>query len=90
MSDNEEATVTRWWWVRHAPVTVNNGRMYGASDPVADLDDPENYAKLAEVLPPDAIWVTSHLRRAKATAATIRAAGLEGAEPLVDGDRIQS
>ena len=84
MSDDDETTVTRWWWVRHAPVTVNNGRMYGASDPVADLDDPESYAKLAAVLPRDAIWVTSHLRRAKDTAATIRANGLDGAEPLVD------
>lgn len=81
---DDDATTTRWWWVRHAPVTVNNGRMYGASDPPADYNDPESYAKLAEVLPSDAIWVTSHLQRAKDTAATIRANGLNGAEPLVD------
>jgi hypothetical protein len=30
---------TRWWWVRHAPVTANDGRLYGASDPPADLED---------------------------------------------------
>ena len=25
-------TTTRWWWVRHAPVTVNNGCVYGQTD----------------------------------------------------------
>jgi alpha-ribazole phosphatase len=75
---------TRWWWVRHAPVTVNNGRMYGASDPPADLDDADSFAALAQVLPADAVWVTSHLQRARDTAATIRANGLNGHEPVIE------
>lgn len=77
-------TATRWWWVRHAPVTVNNGRMYGASDPPADLDAPESFATLARVLPSEAVWVTSHLKRARDTAATIRANGLDGEDPFVE------
>lgn len=81
---DQTKTATRWWWVRHAPVTVNNGRMYGASDPPADLDDPESFATLARVLPSKAVWVTSHLKRARDTAATIRSNGLDGQEPLVE------
>ncbi|MDP6953793.1 MAG: histidine phosphatase family protein [Alphaproteobacteria bacterium] len=77
-------TSTRWWWVRHAPVTANNGRMYGASDPPADLDDDESFASLAQILPAGAVWVTSHLRRARDTASTIRANGLDGETPFVE------
>ena len=75
---------TRWLWVRHAPVTANAGRMYGASDPPCDLGDGESFAALARHLPAGAVWVTSHLRRARDTAATIRAAGLEGDSPIVE------
>ena len=77
-------TVTRWWWVRHAPVTANRGRMYGASDPPCDLDDDESFAWLARHLPAGAVWVTSHLRRARDTAATILANSGERAEPAVE------
>ena len=53
---NKSDTIsTRWWWVRHAPVTVNKGRMYGASDPKADIATPEIYKGLAELLPNDGI-----------------------------------
>ena len=75
---------TRWWWVRHAPVTANRGRMYGASDPPCDLGDSESFAGLARCLPAGAVWVTSHLRRARDTASTIRATGLEGEPPIVE------
>ena len=75
---------TRWWWVRHAPVTVNRGRMYGASDPPCDLDDAPRFDGLARSLPAGAVWVTSHLRRARDTAATIRARGLDGDAPIVE------
>ena len=75
---------TRWLWVRHAPVTANAGRMYGASDPPCDLGDGESFAALARHLPAGAVWVTSHLRRARDTAATIRAAGLGGDSPIVE------
>lgn len=70
--------VTRWWWVRHAPVTVNNGCVYGQTDPICDCEDAESFAFLAGVLPRDAVWVTSHLARTHLTAAAIVAAGLPG------------
>jgi alpha-ribazole phosphatase len=73
-----DTRVTRWWWVRHAPVTVNNGCVYGATDPVCDVEDAASFAFLASVLPRDAVWVTSHLARTHLTAAAIVRAGLAG------------
>jgi len=65
------ATVTRWWWVRHAPATGHGGRIYGQEDYPADLSDRASFAALADLLPAAPIWVTSHLRRARDTAAAI-------------------
>ncbi len=59
---------TRWWWIRHAPVRANNGRLYGSDDLPCDVSDRETFAKLAKLLPPSAIWVTSHLQRTHQTA----------------------
>jgi len=28
---------TRWWWIRHAPVTSHAGRNYGQQDVEADF-----------------------------------------------------
>ncbi len=75
-------TQTNWWWVRHAPVTETQGRIYGATDPRADTDDPVAYAALHAQLPEDAFWVTSHLTRTKQTAAAIAAAGDRTIAPL--------
>ncbi len=75
---------TRWWWVRHAPVTVNDGHLYGASDPPAELGDEAAFTALAAALPGGAVWVTSHLRRTRETAAAIRARGLDGEAPIVE------
>jgi broad specificity phosphatase PhoE len=68
------ATVTRWWWIRHAPVTGHGGRIYGQEDYPADLSDSACFAALASLLPAEAVWVTSHLRRTRDTAAAIIAA----------------
>ncbi len=73
--------VTRWWWIRHAPVTTDGGRIYGQSDIAADVSDPAPFAALAQMLPRDAVWLTTNLRRTKETAAAIRSAGLAYAEP---------
>jgi alpha-ribazole phosphatase len=73
---------TRWWWVRHAPVTVNNGCVYGQTDPICDCDDEASFAGLARILPKDAIWVTSNLLRTHLTAAAIVKAGLAGPDPV--------
>lgn len=75
---------TRWWWIRHAPVTSTDGRIYGNTDPPADTDDPPTYQALARVLPRDAVLVTSHLQRTHQTAAAIRAAGLELPDPHIE------
>ncbi|GGF02489.1 phosphoglycerate kinase [Aliidongia dinghuensis] len=69
---------TRWWWVRHAPVVVNNGCCYGQTDHPCNTDDPPAYRRLAQILPREAVWVTSNLRRTHETAAAIVAAGLPG------------
>ena len=82
------STITRWWWVRHAPVVGHNGRIYGQDDFDCDCSDQETFRYLARVLPRDALWVTSHLRRTQRTAAAI-VAEMEtdaSAEPLVESD----
>ena len=65
--------VTRWWWIRHAPVP-DGGRIYGQSDLACDCSDAEIFRILARELPRDAVWVTSNLVRTKQTAAAILAA----------------
>lgn len=65
------ATVTRWWWIRHAPVLGQSGRIYGHDDRAADCTDGAAFAALASRLPGDPIWVTSHLLRTQQTAQAI-------------------
>ena len=77
-------TETRWWWVRHAPVTETNGRIYGATDPNADTDDAASFQVLDTILPRKARWVTSHLRRTMQTASGIASAGGRRIDPLVE------
>jgi len=78
--------LTRWWWVRHAPVTVNDGRCYGQTDHPCDCSDAAAFAALASRLPRDAVWVTSPLRRTHMTAAGIVGAGLPGPDPIPGPD----
>ena len=77
--------VTRWWWIRHAPVP-DGGRIYGQSDLDCDCGDVEIFRMLARELPRDAVWVTSNLVRTRQTAAAILAAAepgrFAGVEPL--------
>jgi alpha-ribazole phosphatase len=65
---------TRWWWIRHAPVIVDEGRIYGQSDLPCDCGDARVFAGLAALLPRDAVWLTSHLARTEQTARAIFAA----------------
>jgi alpha-ribazole phosphatase len=67
------AAVTRWWWIRHAPVP-DGGRIYGQSDLPCDCSDRETFAGLAAEVPANAVWVTSHLVRTTQTAMAILAA----------------
>ncbi|MBL8665522.1 MAG: histidine phosphatase family protein [Candidatus Odyssella sp.] len=80
------ARVTRWWWVRHAPVTADNGCIYGQVDIACDVSDEAGFAVLARRLPRGALWVTSHLQRTKQTAAAIAAAGLACDPPAEERD----
>lgn len=64
-------TTTRWWWIRHAPVTTSNGRIYGQDDLPCDCSDRVAFQRLAALMPSDAIWVTSHLQRTRQTAEAI-------------------
>jgi alpha-ribazole phosphatase len=68
---------TRFWWVRHAPV-AHGGRIYGQSDLSCDCSDKATFTGLAGLLPRQAVWVASNLRRTHETAAAIVRAGLVG------------
>ena len=69
--------VTRWWWIRHAPVSNPGGRIYGATDVPADTTDEATFRNLARQLPDGAVWVTSHLKRTKQTAEALRRVGCD-------------
>jgi len=82
------AKLTRWWWIRHAPVP-DGGFIYGQRDLDCDCGDAEIFGALARELPTEAVWVTSNLVRTQQTAAAIlaAAAGRHGAvEPLAVPD----
>ncbi len=81
-----DAPVTRWWWVRHAPVPNPDGRIYGARDVQCDTSDTAAFTALAATLPAGAVWLTSNLSRTRETAAAIAAAGLSGPEPVAEPD----
>jgi len=74
--------VTRWWWVRHAPVPNPEGRCYGQGDKDCDVSDLESFQGLSTMLPDDALLVTSDLLRTKKTAAAIADAGLDLPDPI--------
>ena len=76
------STVTRWWWVRHAPVTVNEGRIYGQKDLPCDTEDADAFAFLARTIPADPVLMTSTLQRTTQTAAAIHAAGANMPDPI--------
>lgn len=64
-------TMTRWWWIRHAPVTSHAGRIYGNQDVDCDCSDEALFRGLAAQLPGEAVWVVTPLNRTRATAEAI-------------------
>jgi len=72
---DRKVVVTRWWWVRHAPVRSDGGNIYGQSDIACDTSDREVFEAVAKILPREAVWVASNLQRTHQTAAAIWAAG---------------
>ena len=81
--------VTRWWWVRHAPVVGNGGRIHGQDDVPCDTSDTRAFQALAAALPADAVWVTSPLARAVDTAKAITAAGVPARLSIVERDLVE-
>ena len=70
---------TRFWWVRHAPVTTDEGKIYGQRDLPGDTHEDWKYAALAKALPASAHWIVTSLRRTRDTADAILAAGFPDA-----------
>jgi broad specificity phosphatase PhoE len=66
---------TRWWWVRHAPVREDGGCIYGQKDLGCDTTDGVVFAAVSKVLPRNATWFASNLKRTHQTAEAIWAAG---------------
>lgn len=58
--------VSRWWWVRHAPVSAEG--FCGWTNAPADLSDDYSLSALRAALPEDAVLLSSDLDRATATA----------------------
>jgi broad specificity phosphatase PhoE len=87
-----DALETRWWWVRHAPVVNPENRIYGRCDLEADCGDGALYAGLAAMLPENALWLASPLRRTQQTAAAIHAADARHAsarQPVIEADLVE-
>jgi broad specificity phosphatase PhoE len=68
-------TATRWWWVRHAPVRNDGGNIYGQKDMDCDCSDGVVFDAVSKILPRNALWFSSNLKRTHQTAAAIWAAG---------------
>jgi alpha-ribazole phosphatase len=87
------SATTRWWWIRHAPVTGHDGRLYGRRDVAADLSDARAFALLAARLPRNAVWIASPLVRTRQTGAALAehlaAIGGTARDPLIEPDFIE-
>jgi broad specificity phosphatase PhoE len=80
-------SVTRWWWVRHAPVREAGGRVTGQLDLEADCGDHDAIARVAVRLPQNPVWMASPLRRARQTLDVLHTAcGIAGASVAVERD----
>lgn len=77
MSERQSELLTRWWWVRHAPVTHLQGFIYGDSDPEADVTELALFQHARAKLPEEASWVVTNLQRTRQTALAIERAGYE-------------
>lgn len=73
-------TVTRWWWIRHAPVVGLDGIAYGNGEVPCDTSDRAWFEALSAVLPENAVWIASPLGRAIETARAL------GGEPALEPD----
>lgn len=66
---------TRWWWVRHAPVREDGGCIYGQTDIGCDCSDRVVFEAVGKILPRNAVWFASNLKRTHQTAQALWDAG---------------
>lgn len=59
--------VTRWWWVRHAPMPGPPGMIH-PPEAAPEAITPERVEPLRRILPKRALWLTSGWERTTATA----------------------
>lgn len=78
----EDYAHTRFWWVRHAPVRSDDGKIYGQRDLSCDTSELFKFDALAKALPTGAHWIVTSLRRTRETADAILAAGLPDATSI--------
>jgi alpha-ribazole phosphatase len=78
--------VTRWWWVRHAPVLNPEARCYGQSDKDCDVSNRALFEHQARLLPKGAVWYASNLLRARKTAEQLAQAGADMDRLTIDPD----
>jgi broad specificity phosphatase PhoE len=74
-ADKPHAITTRWWWIRHAPVREDGGCIYGQKDLGCDTSDRVVFDAVGKILPRNAVWYASNLKRTHQTAEAIWAAG---------------
>ena len=82
----DTGSITRWWWVRHAPVPNPEGRCYGQFDKDCDVSNEALFRHQAKLLPKGAVWYSSNLLRARKTAEHLGRAGADFGEVLIDPD----
>src|SRR4029453_10887673 len=77
MSNSGKAAVVirGWGGIRHAPVRSDGGNIYGQQDIECDCGDREVFEAVAKILPRNAVWVASNLKRTHQTAEAIWDAG---------------
>ena len=62
---------TRWWWLRHAPIASQDGRIHGQDDVSCRALGAADVTPIADALPSGAVWMASPLARARDTASAI-------------------
>ena len=77
-------SITRWWWLRHAPVPDPENRIVGKLDPPCDLSDIDRLSALARQLPRQSVVVESGLLRCAQTLGAIESAGLTVAPSIIE------
>jgi len=85
MNNADRTQITRWWFVRHAPVVnADMKKLSGQMDIAADVSDKARFLSVAAKLPQDAVWITTHLQRTRQTAAALWDAGAQRIKPVVE------